>query len=183
MRFGSISGLRCKQLKVVILTFFVVFLLWKWEKGTYFNAEVLQPDSLVLTHPGHLENTELSLIYFGNPSISILIFTVSAAANSKFVDQHTSSEEDFPSAEPFPQSVVKVEKQVTGAPPPLSIIGYSVDDADDNEVSPSEKKGNYLQYIAKNHFFCENACIPVLFIGLLPLTFFVYNGFFRSNST
>ncbi|GJN03695.1 hypothetical protein PR202_ga21167 [Eleusine coracana subsp. coracana] len=120
MRFGNINGLRCKQLKLVVLAFFVVFLLWKWEKGTYYNAEVLQPDSLVLSQPGHLET------------------------NSKFVDQHTSSEEDFPSAEPFPQSVVKVEKQVTGAPPPLSMIGYSVDVADDNEILPSEKKGRQM---------------------------------------
>ncbi|TVU05642.1 hypothetical protein EJB05_48811, partial [Eragrostis curvula] len=112
MRLGSINGLRCKQFKLVILAFFVVFLLWKWEKGTYYDTETLQPESLVLTHP----------------------------ANSKLVDQHTSSEEDFPSEDPLPQSVVKVEKQVTGAPPPLSMIGYSVDVADDNEMLPSDKK-------------------------------------------
>jgi hypothetical protein len=40
----------------------------------------------------------------------------------------------------LPQSVVKVKKQVTGAPPPLT-TGYSVDVADENEVPPPEKKG------------------------------------------
>jgi hypothetical protein len=58
------------------------------------------------------------------------------------IDQHTSSEEDFTSAEPFPQSVVKVEKHVSSAPPPLSLTGYSVDVADDIEMLPSKKKGN-----------------------------------------
>jgi hypothetical protein len=63
------------------------------------------------------------------------------AANSKFVDQHTSPEEDFPSADRSHRSVGKVEKLVTSAPPPLSTIGYSVDVADGNEVPPPEKKG------------------------------------------
>ncbi|KAL5678276.1 hypothetical protein ACJX0J_014407, partial [Zea mays] len=61
-------------------------------------------------------------------------------ANSKFVDQHTSPEEDFPSADRSHRSVGKVEKLVTSAPPPLSTIGYSVDVADGNEVPPPEKK-------------------------------------------
>jgi hypothetical protein len=69
MRFGSINGLRCKQFKLVILAFFVVFLLCKWEKGTYYNTDVLQPDSLVLTNPGHLENTELSFFWVPNLSL------------------------------------------------------------------------------------------------------------------
>ncbi|CAO2169310.1 unnamed protein product [Urochloa humidicola] len=112
MRLGSINGMRFKQLKLVILAFFILFLLWKWEKGTYYDSGVLQPDPLVLTHP----------------------------ANSNFVDQHTSSEEDFPSEDTLPQSVVKVEKQLTGAPPPSAMVGYSVDVADENEVPPPEKK-------------------------------------------
>jgi hypothetical protein len=58
MRLGSINGLRFKQLKLVILAFFMLFLLWKWEKGTYYDSGVLQPDPLVLTHPGHLKHTE-----------------------------------------------------------------------------------------------------------------------------
>lgn len=41
------------------------------------------------------------------------------------------------------QSVVKVEKQVTGAPPGLSIVDDYVDVADEKEASPSEKKGDY----------------------------------------
>jgi len=116
MRLGSINGLRFKQLKLVILAFVILFLLWKWEKGTYYDSGILQPDPLVLTNP----------------------------ANSKFVDQHTSSEEDFPNADPLPQSAVKVEKQVTGAPPPLTMVGYSVDVADEKELPPPEKKGIYL---------------------------------------
>jgi hypothetical protein len=54
MRFGSINGLQCKQFKLVIRALFVMFLLCKWEKGTYYGTEVLQPDSFVLTQPGHL---------------------------------------------------------------------------------------------------------------------------------
>jgi hypothetical protein len=65
----------------------VVFLLCKWEKGTYYDTEVLQPDSLVLTQLGHLENTKLSLVVFlGTKSISILIFIVTSIAISKFVN-------------------------------------------------------------------------------------------------
>ena len=65
MRLGSINGLRLKQLKLVILAFFMLFLLWKWEKGTYYDSEILQPDPLVLTHPGHLKHTEtLPLLSF-----------------------------------------------------------------------------------------------------------------------
>ena len=45
--------------------------------------------------------------------------------------------------DPLPQSVVKVEKQVTGAPPPLTMVGYSVDVADEKELLPPEKKGIY----------------------------------------
>ncbi|OEL25877.1 Protein trichome birefringence-like 16 [Dichanthelium oligosanthes] len=112
MRLGSINGLQFKQLKLVILAFFMLFLLWKWEKGTYYDSGILQPDPLVLTNP----------------------------ANSKFVDQHTSSEDDFPNADPLPQSVVKVEKQITGAPPPLAMVGYSVDVADENVAPPPKKK-------------------------------------------
>jgi hypothetical protein len=41
----------------------------------------------------------------------------------------------------LPQSVVKVEKQITGAPPPLTMVGYSVDVTDENEVPPPEKQG------------------------------------------
>ena len=66
-----------------------------------------------------------------------------SVANSRFVDQHTSSEEDFPSTDSLAQSVVKVEKQATGAPPPLSAVAVSVDVADEKEASPSETKGNY----------------------------------------
>jgi len=44
----------------------------------------------------------------------------------------------------LPQSAVKVEKQVTGAPPPLTMVGYSVDVADEKELPPPEKKGIYL---------------------------------------
>jgi len=44
----------------------------------------------------------------------------------------------------LPQSVVKVEKQVTGAPPPLTMVGYFVDLADEKELPPPEKKGIYL---------------------------------------
>ena len=57
MRLGSINGLRFKQLKLVILAFFILFLLWKWEKGTYYDSGILQPDPLVLTNPGHLKHT------------------------------------------------------------------------------------------------------------------------------
>lgn len=112
MRLGSINGLRCKQLKLVVLAFFMIFILWKWEEGTYYNTENLHPDSLVLTHP----------------------------ANSRFVDQHTSSEEDFPSVDSFPDSVVKAEKQAIGAPPPLSAVSVSVDVADEKEASLSDPK-------------------------------------------
>nr|ACF79253.1 unknown [Zea mays] len=113
MRLGSINGLRFTQLKLVILAFFMLFVLWKWEKGSsYYDSEILQPDPLVLTHP----------------------------ANLKFVDQHTSPEEDFSSADRSHRSVGKVEKPVTSALPPLSTIGYSVDVADGNEVPPPEKK-------------------------------------------
>jgi hypothetical protein len=66
-----------------------------------------------------------------------------SVANSRLVDQHTSSEEDFPSADSFPESVVKLEKQAAGAPPPLSAVGVSVDVADEKEASPSDLKGNY----------------------------------------
>ncbi|RLN04874.1 protein trichome birefringence-like 14 isoform X1 [Panicum miliaceum] len=111
MSHGFINGLRFKHLKLVTLAFFMLFLLWKWGKGTYYGSGVLQSDPLFLTDP----------------------------ADSKFVDQRTTSEADFPSVDPFPQSIVKVEKQVTGAPPPLT-IGYSVDIADENEVPPPDKK-------------------------------------------
>ncbi|XP_006650256.1 protein trichome birefringence-like 16 isoform X3 [Oryza brachyantha] len=113
MRLGSINGLRCKQLKLVILASFMVFLLWKWERGTYYTTEILRPDLLVLTHP----------------------------ANSKFVDQHTSSEEDFPNADTLTQSVVKVEQQASNAPPPLSTVRHSADAADEREPPSSGKKG------------------------------------------
>jgi hypothetical protein len=105
--------------------------------------EVLQPDLLVLTQSGHFENTKLFFVVFlGTKSISILILIVPSIANSNFVDQHTSSEEDFTSVEPFPQLVVKVEKQVSGAPPSLSMAGYPIDVIDDNEMLSSKKKGN-----------------------------------------
>jgi hypothetical protein len=43
----------------------------------------------------------------------------------------------------FPESVVKVEKQATGTPPPLSAEGVSVDVSDEKEAAPSDIKGNY----------------------------------------
>jgi hypothetical protein len=46
----------------------------------------------------------------------------------------------------FPDSVVKVEKQATGAPPP-SAVSVSVDVADEKEASPSYPKGNYSSSI------------------------------------
>ncbi|KAF0921618.1 hypothetical protein E2562_011370, partial [Oryza meyeriana var. granulata] len=125
MRLGSINGLWCKQLKLVILAFFMMFLLWKWERGTYYATEILRPDSLVLTHP----------------------------VNSKFVDQHTSSEEDFPNADTLTQSVVKVQ-QVSDAPPPLSIVSYFADVSDEREPLSSGKKDcNYRngKWVSDNH--------------------------------
>ncbi|KAF7035037.1 hypothetical protein CFC21_045972 [Triticum aestivum] len=112
MRLRSINGLRCKQLKLVLLAFFVMFILWKWEEGTYYNTEDIHPDSLVVSHP----------------------------ANSKFVDQHTSSDEDFPSVDSLPQPVVKVQKQVTGAPPPLPVVGVPANVGGEQGASPSEPK-------------------------------------------
>jgi hypothetical protein len=83
MRFGSINRLRCKQFKLVILAFFVVFLLCKWEKGTYYGTEVLQPDSLVLTQPDHLEDTKLSLLlFFWVPNLSLLYSNFHCNLNS-----------------------------------------------------------------------------------------------------
>ncbi|VAH72715.1 unnamed protein product [Triticum turgidum subsp. durum] len=116
MRLRSINGLRCKQLKLVLLAFFVMFILWKWEEGTYYNTKDIHPDSLVVSHP----------------------------ANSKFVDQHTSSDEDFPSVDSLPPPVVKVQKQVTGAPPPLPIVGVPANVGGEQGASSSEPKGNYL---------------------------------------
>uniref|UniRef100_A0A8R7PPD0 Uncharacterized protein n=1 Tax=Triticum urartu TaxID=4572 RepID=A0A8R7PPD0_TRIUA len=116
MRLRSINLLQCKELKLVLLVFFMLFIIWKWEEGTEYNTENIHPDSLVLTHP----------------------------ANSKFVDQHTSSDEDFPSVDSLPRSVVKVEKQVTGAPPPLPVVGVPANVGGEKGASPSEPKGNYL---------------------------------------
>jgi hypothetical protein len=48
----------------------------------------------------------------------------------------------------LPQSVVRVEKQITGAPPPLTMVGYSVDVADENEMPPAEKKGIYSSCVS-----------------------------------
>nr|XP_034599389.1 protein trichome birefringence-like 14 [Setaria viridis] len=53
MRLGSINGLRFKQLKLVILAFFMLFLLWKWDKGTFYDFGIHQPD--LLTHPDENE--------------------------------------------------------------------------------------------------------------------------------
>jgi len=86
----------------------------------------------------------------------------------KFADQHTSSEEDFPSADPLPQSVGKVEKQVSGAPPPLSTIGYSVDVADGNEVPPPEKKGILILCdYQRDHEFISYVSIQMCLFSLL----------------
>lgn len=112
MRLRSLNGLRCKQLKLVLFAFFMIFILWKWEEGTYYNTEDIHPDPLVVSHP----------------------------ANSKFVDQHTSSDEDFPSVDSLPQSVVKVEKQVTGAPPPLPFVGVPANVGGEQGASPYEPK-------------------------------------------
>ena len=73
-----------------------------------------------------------------------LIFVRISVANSKFVDQHTSSDEDFPSVDSLPPPVVKVQKQVTGAPPPLPIVGVPANVGGEQGASPSEPKGNYL---------------------------------------
>ncbi|VAH57078.1 unnamed protein product [Triticum turgidum subsp. durum] len=116
MRLRSINGLRCKQFKLVLLAFFIMFILWKWEEGTYYNTEDIHPDSLVVSHP----------------------------ANSKFVDQRTSSDEDFPSVDSLPQPVVKVGKQVTGAPPPVPLVGVPAIVGGEQGASPSKSKGNYL---------------------------------------
>lgn len=142
MRLGSINGLRCKQLKLVILAFFMMFLLWKLERGTYYTTEILRPDSLILAHPGHFTHTEIFWLHpFHVTPIFILILFQIFVANSKFVDQHTSSEEDFPNADTLTQSVVKVEQQVSDAPPPMSIASDSADVADEREPPPSGKKG------------------------------------------
>ncbi|XP_037404215.1 protein trichome birefringence-like 14 isoform X2 [Triticum dicoccoides] len=106
MRLRSINGLRCKQLKLVLLAFFIMFILWKWEEGTYYNTEDIHPDSLVVSHP----------------------------------DQHTSSDEDFPSVDSLPQPVVKVGKQVTGAPPPVPLVGVPAIVGGEQGASPSKLK-------------------------------------------
>lgn len=42
MSLGSINGLRFTQLKLVILAFFMLFVLWKWEKGSsYYDSKIL----------------------------------------------------------------------------------------------------------------------------------------------
>ena len=64
MRLRSINGLRCKQLKLVLLAFFKMFILWKWEEGTYYNAEDIHPDSLVVSHPGHFKHIDIPLFLF-----------------------------------------------------------------------------------------------------------------------
>ncbi|XP_048561869.1 protein trichome birefringence-like 14 isoform X2 [Triticum urartu] len=106
MRLRSINGLRCKQLKLVLLAFFIMFILWKWEEGTYYNTEDIHPDSLVVSHP----------------------------------DQRTSSDEDFPSVDSLPQPVVKVGKQVTGAPPPVPLVGVPANVGGEQGASPSKSK-------------------------------------------
>ncbi|KAF7021054.1 hypothetical protein CFC21_034065 [Triticum aestivum] len=106
MRLRSINGLRCKQLKLVLLAFFIMFILWKWEEGTYYNTEDIHPDSLVVSHP----------------------------------DQRTSSDEDFPSVDSLPQPVVKVGKQVTGAPPPVPLVGVPAIVGGEQGASPSKSK-------------------------------------------
>lgn len=73
MRLGSINGLRFKQLKLVILAFFILFLLWKWEKGTYYDSGILQPDPLVLTNPGHLKHTITFSLKF--PCIKLIFYS------------------------------------------------------------------------------------------------------------
>jgi hypothetical protein len=86
----------------------------------------------------------------------------------KFADQHTSSE-DFPSADPLPQSVVgKVEKPITSAPPPLSTIGYFVDVADGNEVPLPEKKGILILCDCyRNHEFISYVSIQMCLFSQL----------------
>ncbi|CAD6264702.1 unnamed protein product [Miscanthus lutarioriparius] len=59
--------------------------------------------------------------------------TMSLKIANLSLNQHTSSEEDFPSTDLLHQSI-------TSAPPPLSTIGNFVDVADGNEVPLPEKK-------------------------------------------
>jgi hypothetical protein len=119
----------------------MIFILWKWEEGTYYNTENLHPDSLVLTHRGHCNHIQFYFFVF-SPTFILILLQISVA-NSRFVDQHTSTEEDFPSADSFLKLVLKVEKQVAGAPTPLSSLGVSVDVADETEASLSDLEGNY----------------------------------------
>jgi hypothetical protein len=64
MRLGCINGLRFKHLKLATLAFFMLFLLWKWGKGTYYGSGVLRPDPLFFTDPGHLKHTETFYLKF-----------------------------------------------------------------------------------------------------------------------
>lgn len=72
MRLRSIHGLKSKQLELAILAVFLLFLLWIWDKGTFYDCGIHQPD--LLTRPGHLKDIwTFSLKFLCTASISVLL--------------------------------------------------------------------------------------------------------------
>jgi hypothetical protein len=49
MRLVIPNGLRFRHLRLVILAFCGVFLLWKWEKGSLYSPDLLRPEPLALS--------------------------------------------------------------------------------------------------------------------------------------
>ncbi|CAM0949625.1 unnamed protein product [Alopecurus aequalis] len=48
MRLVCVNGLRFRHLRLAILAFCAVFLLWKWEKGSLYSPDLPRPEPLAL---------------------------------------------------------------------------------------------------------------------------------------
>ena len=157
MRLGIANGLRFRHLRLAILAICLLFLLWKWEKGSLYSPDLIRPQPLALSELSRssqiissrteiLLSSSMWVTFWGSFSLKIYV------ANSMFADQNISMDEVSSSVDSFARSATEIAKEVTATPPPLTIVHSAQDATDKREISLPEKKGNapsHTQYFAR----------------------------------
>ncbi|KAJ3705857.1 hypothetical protein LUZ61_009562 [Rhynchospora tenuis] len=114
MKLWSLNGMKSKQIKLFIIVIFTACIIWGWDKASRPSVLVLHPDPLSLFRPDH----------------------------TRYLHQHPSSEEDFPSEENFAAPIVKVVEKVHALPPTgsNSVAKHTSDASTTEEESTLDKK-------------------------------------------
>jgi hypothetical protein len=114
MKLWFLNGMKSKQIKLFIIVIFTACIIWGWDKASRPSVLILHPDSLYLFRPDH----------------------------TKYLHQHPSAEEDFPSEENLAAPVIRLVEKVHALPPTGSnSVAEQTSEASNNEEgSTLEKK-------------------------------------------